>query len=307
VAIPLPGPEELPAGPLRDFVEALHELYDGAGQPAARTISKYVLRLDASFETVSHETISAALRGVSTPPTWGKIKSIVTALARNSTVEHDERELLRRLNALWTAARHAPHPRSTGVPEATPPTTPPISTPPRESTPPLNPREAPTAIRPEELPRPPLRPVRPAADDAIIGPLPERNPWFTGRDTLLESMRNLLVGNPTSPLALHGVIGAGKTQLAVEYVAHHLFTYSLVWWIPAEDLAVAQKSLVALGQRLGMPVAGATDEVVAAQLGVAVRTVRRTVATLMNRLGARSRFQAGVKAAGRGWLLGRAS
>jgi DNA-binding CsgD family transcriptional regulator len=51
---------------------------------------------------------------------------------------------------------------------------------------------------------------------------------------------------------------------------------------------------------------GATDEVAAAQLGISVRTVRRMVAQIMNRLGARSRFQAGVKAADRGWLLERA-
>ena len=59
-------------------------------------------------------------------------------------------------------------------------------------------------------------------------------------------------------------------------------------------------------ETLRLLAAGATDDVVAAQLGVAVRTVRRTVAVLMDRLGARSRFQAGVKAAGRGWLLDRA-
>ncbi|GAA3799405.1 MULTISPECIES: helix-turn-helix transcriptional regulator [Amycolatopsis] len=53
--------------------------------------------------------------------------------------------------------------------------------------------------------------------------------------------------------------------------------------------------------------AGCTDESAAAALGVSVRTVRRMVAGLMNRLGARSRFQAGVKAAGHGWLAGRAS
>ncbi|GAA3572580.1 helix-turn-helix transcriptional regulator [Kribbella ginsengisoli] len=52
---------------------------------------------------------------------------------------------------------------------------------------------------------------------------------------------------------------------------------------------------------------GATDEFAAAQLGISVRTVRRMVAQLMNRLGARSRFQAGVKAADRGWLLDQAS
>ena len=51
---------------------------------------------------------------------------------------------------------------------------------------------------------------------------------------------------------------------------------------------------------------GSTDESAALRLGVSVRTVRRMVADIMNRLGARSRFQAGVKAADRGWLIERA-
>lgn len=51
---------------------------------------------------------------------------------------------------------------------------------------------------------------------------------------------------------------------------------------------------------------GCTDESAAARLDVSVRTVRRMVADIMNRLGARSRFQAGVKAADRGWLMERA-
>lgn len=49
--------------------------------------------------------------------------------------------------------------------------------------------------------------------------------------------------------------------------------------------------------------AGCTDEAAAARLNLSVRTVRRTVSQLMDRLGARSRFQAGAKAACRGWLL----
>lgn len=48
---------------------------------------------------------------------------------------------------------------------------------------------------------------------------------------------------------------------------------------------------------------GCTDESAAARLGVSVRTVRRLVADLMHRLDARSRFQAGARAADRGWLL----
>ncbi|MFJ9178067.1 DUF6879 family protein [Streptomyces sp. NPDC102360] len=49
---------------------------------------------------------------------------------------------------------------------------------------------------------------------------------------------------------------------------------------------------------------GLTDEVVARKLGVSVRTGRRVTAELMARLGARSRFQAGMRAAQLGWLPG---
>lgn len=47
---------------------------------------------------------------------------------------------------------------------------------------------------------------------------------------------------------------------------------------------------------------GLTDEATANRLGVAPRTARRIAAELMERLGARSRFQAGVHAERRGWM-----
>ncbi|HEY1620703.1 MAG TPA: LuxR C-terminal-related transcriptional regulator [Streptosporangiaceae bacterium] len=47
---------------------------------------------------------------------------------------------------------------------------------------------------------------------------------------------------------------------------------------------------------------GATDEGAARRLGVSVRTVRRMVSGLMDRLDAHSRFEAGLQAAERGWL-----
>ena len=49
--------------------------------------------------------------------------------------------------------------------------------------------------------------------------------------------------------------------------------------------------------------AGCTDESAAARLGVSVRTVRRMMSVIMARLGARSRFQAGLRAADRGMLM----
>ncbi|MFF8383034.1 helix-turn-helix transcriptional regulator [Streptomyces kanasensis] len=47
---------------------------------------------------------------------------------------------------------------------------------------------------------------------------------------------------------------------------------------------------------------GSTDEVAARRLGVSLRTVRRMMAEIMSKLGARSRFEAGLLAARCGWL-----
>ncbi|MFD0381692.1 LuxR C-terminal-related transcriptional regulator [Streptomyces stramineus] len=47
---------------------------------------------------------------------------------------------------------------------------------------------------------------------------------------------------------------------------------------------------------------GHTDESAAKQLHISPRTARRMMASLMDRLGARSRFEAGLKAARLGWL-----
>lgn len=62
------------------------------------------------------------------------------------------------------------------------------------------------------------------------------------------------------------------------------------------ELSTREQELLALLS------AGWTDESAAARLGISVRTVRRLMSGIMDRLGARSRFQAGVKAADRGWL-----
>ncbi|MFF3976687.1 LuxR C-terminal-related transcriptional regulator [Streptomyces sp. NPDC001828] len=47
---------------------------------------------------------------------------------------------------------------------------------------------------------------------------------------------------------------------------------------------------------------GMTDEAAGKRLGISLRTVRRQMAALMERLQASSRFEAGLKAAQRGWL-----
>lgn len=44
------------------------------------------------------------------------------------------------------------------------------------------------------------------------------------------------------------------------------------------------------------------DEAIARHLGVSLRTLRRRVSDLQERLGAASRIQLGVRAAQRGWV-----
>ncbi|QES48886.1 helix-turn-helix transcriptional regulator [Streptomyces venezuelae] len=53
---------------------------------------------------------------------------------------------------------------------------------------------------------------------------------------------------------------------------------------------------------LNLLAGGLTDEAAGKRLGLSLRTVRRQMAALMERLGASSRFEAGLKAAQRGWL-----
>lgn len=47
---------------------------------------------------------------------------------------------------------------------------------------------------------------------------------------------------------------------------------------------------------------GVKDDVIARQMGISVRTVRRELSAILDRLGASSRFQAGLLAVRRGWL-----
>jgi hypothetical protein len=66
---------------------------------------------------------------------------------------------------------------------------------------------------------------------------------------------------------------------------------------PSEDVPGQEDLLL-----LRMLKAGLKDHAVARQLGISARTATRRIATIMERLGADTRFQAGVEAAKRGWL-----
>ncbi|MDP6637214.1 MAG: FxSxx-COOH system tetratricopeptide repeat protein [Phycisphaerae bacterium] len=132
-----------------------------------------------------------------------------------------------------------------------------------------------------EPPDPPTAGVSP--DQAQTSPqreLPDiwnvphnRNPNFTGRDELLESLRQSLIsGAPTAlTQAIAGLGGIGKTQLALEYAYRYANEYKLIWWIRSETPAQLSGDYAALVKPLGL-----SDEEVADQ-EAAVKAVRQTL------------------------------
>ncbi|WLW55330.1 FxSxx-COOH system tetratricopeptide repeat protein [Streptomyces sp. YU58] len=82
---------------------------------------------------------------------------------------------------------------------------------------------------------------------------PQRNTTFTGRNPIMNRIRNQLgdLSGPPQPQALFGLGGVGKTQLAIEYVHRFMADYDVVWWISAEHVDDVVASLAELAPLLG--------------------------------------------------------
>ena len=81
--------------------------------------------------------------------------------------------------------------------------------------------------------------------------VPARNAGFTGRDTLLVTLRqSLLSGDRAVVQALRGMGGVGKTQLAIEYAHKFAGDYDIVWWISAEQAGLILEQFAALATPL---------------------------------------------------------
>ena len=108
-------------------------------------------------------------------------------------------------------------------------------------------------------------PRAPRAVPAIWGNVPQRNKNFTGRAEIFKRLRQGAASKVTAvlpedplPQALQGLGGVGKTAVEIEYAHRYRSEYELVWWIPADELALIRSSLAALAGRLGLESAIAT-------------------------------------------------
>ncbi|MFD5461597.1 LuxR C-terminal-related transcriptional regulator [Kitasatospora sp. NPDC127059] len=120
--------------------------------------------------------------------------------------------------------------------------------------------------------------------------------------------RMIVVDRATAVIPVHSDdTAAGAVVLTGEGMLTALCALFETVWAGAQPLGTAARSdehgLTAQEQAtIALLAEGHTDDAIAKRLGVSPRTARRIATDLMERLDARSRFQAGVRAAQAGWL-----
>jgi tetratricopeptide (TPR) repeat protein len=212
-----------PSGAITALFDRLNELHFRAGEPPVRTISRKL-----GQGVVSPSTVHNILSGPRVPR-WGTLELVVEVLGGD----------LEEFRRLWQAARKAERRTDELSTEA-------LRTPPSA-------RSPVTASPPESTP-------------AIwCQDIPFANPFFTGRTREITRLHALLTGGPSGGesqprQALFGMAGVGKTEIAAQYVHRYGDAYDVVWWIPADEEDGIRRSLVELGDQLGLAAAQADDD-----------------------------------------------
>jgi tetratricopeptide (TPR) repeat protein len=96
-----------------------------------------------------------------------------------------------------------------------------------------------------------------------------RNPYFTGRDTILNNLHEALSNNSATIItqghAISGLGGIGKTQTAVEYTYRYRSEYHYIFWVRAETEVELQTDFGAIAKLLNLPEQNATNPAETAQ------------------------------------------
>jgi tetratricopeptide (TPR) repeat protein len=101
-------------------------------------------------------------------------------------------------------------------------------------------------------------PRYPGEEPLLVANLPARNARFTGRETVLRELRAQLRSGAavvlfgTQAVALQGMGGVGKTQLALEYAYRYRTAYDVVAWLRADSEESLESSLHDLGEALDL-------------------------------------------------------
>ncbi len=84
-----------------------------------------------------------------------------------------------------------------------------------------------------------------------------RNPFFTGREDILQRLYRMLISDTSAtsaqPRVLSGLGGIGKTQLAVEYAYRYRPDYHVVLWAKADSLEALTSDFAGFADLLNLP------------------------------------------------------
>ncbi len=123
------------------------------------------------------------------------------------------------------------------------------------------------AVTQPEVPEktPVISRVKKVAASSQVWNIPyRRNPFFTGRESILTRLHTILHAGKAAalsqPPAISGLGGIGKTQAAMEYAYRYRDEYQHVLWVQANTRETLTSSYVTLAGLLNLPEQGAQDQ-----------------------------------------------
>jgi tetratricopeptide (TPR) repeat protein len=91
-----------------------------------------------------------------------------------------------------------------------------------------------------------------------VSNIPDRNPFFTGREQVLVQIQEALAAQGRA--ALSGLGGVGKTETALEYAYLHLDEYAYTFWVNADSREAIASDYAVIAGLLRLSLAEAHDQ-----------------------------------------------